>query len=258
MLEFVVPEQFEEQAKELICENAVRFASRERAKILENIINEFKGGEIAPRMSAYSVKYNADGTATVKPLNIGFSANEHTLLNIIENEGQTLMISKEGKSICIAPFELNSVSYLRTFDPADAPTIRETLGATLTPPKKPSLYDKICDFFATHILKRPGKAVQEYNDKKAYYDAMQKGLEKLTGISDKVAGYKQEHDEELKRIEQEQLEKQRELEKQKEQERLQQQKDEELRKHIESRLMFQIVYGFEPNRVLNGEKISED
>lgn len=233
MLEFVVPEQFEEQAKELICENAVRFATRDRVKILENIINEFKGEEFAPRMSAYSVKYNADGTATVKPLNIGFSANEHTLLNVIENEGQTLMLSKEGKSICIAPFELNSVSYLRTFDPADAPTIRETLGATLTPPKKPSLYDKICDFFATHILKRPGKAVQEYNDKKAYYDAMQKGLEKLTGISDKVAGYKQEHDEELKRIEQEQLEKQRELEKQKEQERLQQQKDEELRKQME-------------------------
>lgn len=33
--------------------------------------------------------------------------------------------------------------------------------------------------------------------------------------------------------------------------------DEELCKHIESRLMLQIVYGFEPNRVLNGEKITE-
>ena len=32
--------------------------------------------------------------------------------------------------------------------------------------------------------------------------------------------------------------------------------DEELRKHIESRLMLQIVYSFDPNRVLNGEKIT--
>lgn len=234
MLEFVVPEQFEEQAKELICQNAVRFASRDRAKILENIIHEFKGGEIAPRMSAYSVKYNEDGTTTVKPLSIGFSGNEYALLNIIDNEGQTFMINREGRSICIAPFSVNDVSYLRTFDPAEAPTIRETLGAALTPPKEPSFYDKVCDFFATHILNRHGKAVQEYIDKKAYYDAMQKGLENLTGISDKVAGYKQEQTEELKRIEQEQLEKQQELEKQKEQERIQQEKEaEELRKRTE-------------------------
>lgn len=34
--------------------------------------------------------------------------------------------------------------------------------------------------------------------------------------------------------------------------------DEEIRKHIESRLLLQIVYGFNPNKVLNGEKITED
>ena len=33
--------------------------------------------------------------------------------------------------------------------------------------------------------------------------------------------------------------------------------DEEIRKHIESRLLLQIVYGFNPDRVLNGEKITE-
>lgn len=33
--------------------------------------------------------------------------------------------------------------------------------------------------------------------------------------------------------------------------------DEEIRKHIESRLLLQIVYGFKPDRVLNGEKITE-
>lgn len=34
--------------------------------------------------------------------------------------------------------------------------------------------------------------------------------------------------------------------------------DEELHRHIESRLLLQIVYGFNPNKVLNGEKITED
>ena len=34
--------------------------------------------------------------------------------------------------------------------------------------------------------------------------------------------------------------------------------DEEIRKHIESRLLLQIVYGFNPDRVLNGETITED
>ena len=33
--------------------------------------------------------------------------------------------------------------------------------------------------------------------------------------------------------------------------------DEEIRKHIESRLLLQIVYGFNPDRVLSGEKITE-
>lgn len=33
--------------------------------------------------------------------------------------------------------------------------------------------------------------------------------------------------------------------------------DEEIRKHIESRLLLQIVYGFDPNRVLKGERLTE-
>ena len=33
--------------------------------------------------------------------------------------------------------------------------------------------------------------------------------------------------------------------------------DEEIRKHIESRLLLQIVYSFDPNRVLSGESITE-
>lgn len=34
--------------------------------------------------------------------------------------------------------------------------------------------------------------------------------------------------------------------------------DEEIRKHIESRLLLQIVYSFDPNRVLDDEKIIEN
>lgn len=34
--------------------------------------------------------------------------------------------------------------------------------------------------------------------------------------------------------------------------------DEELRKHIESRLLFQIVYSFDPYRVLGGEETPKD
>ena len=34
--------------------------------------------------------------------------------------------------------------------------------------------------------------------------------------------------------------------------------DEEIRKHVESRLLLQIVYGFDPNRVLNGERSLEN
>ena len=243
MLEFVVPEQFEAEAKSLLCQHVVPFPGSERPKTLEGILNEFKGEEIAPRMSAYSVKYNEDGTTVVLPFDMGFGGNEYELERYLEDGGQTIMLSREGKSICIAPFRINDEVYLRTFDAEQAQSIRETMTAQLTEPKKPSAYDKLCDFFATHILNRPGKAVQAYNEKKAFYDAMQKAADNLGGIAEKVETYKQENAEAERRREQEQLEKERELQRQKEEERLTKEKEEadrkaqeELKKQEELRL----------------------
>ena len=105
------------------------------------------------------------------------------------------------------------------------------------------MFNKVCDFFATRILKRPGKAVQEYNDKKAFYDAMQKAADNLGGIAEKVETYKRENAEAERRREQEQLEKERQQQMQKEQERLTREKEEadrkaqeELKKQEEQRL----------------------
>ena len=143
MLEFVVPEQFEAEAKSLLCQHVVPFPGSERPKTLEGILNEFKGEEIAPRMSAYSVKYNEDGTTVVLPFDMGFGGNEYELERYLEDGGQTIMLVREGKSICIAPFRINDEVYLRTFDAEQAQSIRETMTAQLPEPKKPSAYDKI-------------------------------------------------------------------------------------------------------------------
>ena len=233
MLEFVVPEQFEAEAKSILCQNVVPFPASERPKTLEDILNEFKGEEIAPRMSSYSVRYKEDGTTEVLPFNMSLGGNEYELERYLEDGGQTIMLSKEGKSICIAPFQINGETYLRTFDAEEAQSIRENMTAQLTAPKEPSFYDKVCDFFATHILNRPGKAVQEYNDKKAFYDAMQKAADNLGGIAEKVDAYKRENAEAERLREQEAKEKELELARQKEQERLTKEKEEAERKAAE-------------------------
>ena len=124
MLEFVVPEQLEAEAKSILCQDAVPFPASERPKTLEGILNEFKGEEIAPRMSSYSVRYKEDGTTEVLPFNMSLGGNEYELERYLEDGGQTIMLSKEGKSICIAPFQINGETYLRTFDAEEAQSIR--------------------------------------------------------------------------------------------------------------------------------------
>ena len=237
MLEFVVPGQFESEAQKRLCTEVLAFPEgKERTQILEGILTDFKDGKAGVVMSSYSVKYKEDGTTEVIPFNMGFAGNEYTLQQYLEEEGQTIMLVREGKSVCIVPFSINDRVYLRTFDAEQAPSLREALTAELTEPKELSFYDKVCDFFATRILKRPGKAVQAYNDQKAFNEAMRKAADNLGGIPEKVEDYKQAP-QRAKEEQERQLQMQKELERlTREKEEAERKAQEELKKQEEQRL----------------------
>jgi hypothetical protein len=216
MLEFAVHEKFEEEAQRLLGEGVQGISERTFPGIIAGIMDGLRGGNVAEKLTAYAVNFGGDGTTTVNRSKLDLRNEYEIQTHLNLDGGRTLMVSNEkGDTLCIAPFEFNDARYLKTFKVEDAQAFRDSL-AEVKEPKKPSAYDRFCNWCAETFLNRPGKAVQAYNEQKAYYDAMQKIADTIGSIPEKVEEYKQGAEEQQLQEEerQKELEQQRELERQ--------------------------------------------
>ena len=229
MLEMLVNnDHYEEVAENILNAHAQRVHPGTFENVLEGILDGLKGGSAVEKLTIHTVDFREDGTTLVEPKAMD-NGNPYFVAEFLENAGKTLMVSNEkGDTLCIAPIQVNGTTYLQTFKPEEAQTVRDALKAQMEPPRKLSLFDKFCDLCARAFLKRPGKAAAEYNAAKEAYDAMQGAFDKLGSIPDKVEGYKQEKAQqeqaEKERLEQERLEKERLEQENLEKERLEQER----------------------------------
>ena len=235
MLEVGVPAQFEAQAQEIIALRAQGITgSDNRYTIIEGLLESMKD-TATTKLSTYVVEYKQDGTSSVSPIEPVNQDNPMFIDSLLADEGKTVMIGNDkGFTMCLAPINVNGRIYLHAFRPEDAQTIREELAEQLTAPKEPSRYDRFCNWCAETFLRRPGKVVGAYKEQKAFYDAVHKAIDNMTGIPGKVDEYKQGKEEqkrrEEERIENERLEKER-LEKERlEKERIEKERIEAERK----------------------------
>ena len=229
MLEVGVPAQFEAQAQEIIALRAQGITgSDNRYTIIEGLLESMKD-TATTKLSTYVVEYKQDGTSSVSPIEPVNRDNPMFIDSLLTDEGKTVMIGNDkGFTMCLAPINVNGRTYLHTFRAEDAQTLREELAAQLTAPKEPSRYDRFCNWCAETFLGRPGKVVGAYKEQKAFYDAVHKAIDNMTGIPGKVDEYKREK-EEQKRLEEERIENER-LEKERlEKERLEKERIEKER-----------------------------
>jgi hypothetical protein len=250
--------ELEAQANEIISRRAMRIPSKEVASVLDGAIKGLKGDSVVEKLTVHTVNFNEDGTTTVAPRTLANSTSDSLFLESILDEGKSIMVSNtKGDALCFSRINVCGTNYLMHFRPQDAQTIRNDLIADLKAPKEPSTYDKICDFFARHVLNRPGKAVAAYNEQKQFYDSMQKVINSVSNILEEVEGFKQseaqkQFDEQER---QEELERQRQLEEDARQKALQ---EEEARLKAEAELQKQEDLRLKQQKAEEEKKLAQE
>lgn len=227
-------------AHDIFAFRSMSLSPKELENYLAPLMDGLKGEALyTARLDTFLVTPNGDGTSSAA-WTASDNGNPYWLKDLLINSGTTAMVANRqtGDALCIAPVEINGAKYYHFFKPEEAPALRQQLTEALNekfgPVKEPSRYDRFCNWCAEKFLKRPGKAVAEYNARKAFSDSMEKLINDIADIPKKVDEFKQSKEEakrlEAERLKEEELERQRQIELEKERAR---QAEEDRKRQIE-------------------------
>ena len=195
MLEFNIPKQYEEKAKEIMMPFSVEIKARD-SKEVQNQLNAFISvlqTSSKHKLTAQKVQFGPLGDTVHDPV----EANTDAITNALKNEKDTvfLIANKEGAVFCVTYSQIGDKGYFQCFSPETARNVRDEQRSLLAEnglqaPRELTLFEKICNALSMFFLNHPIEAAARREAYRTFYENMQRNIGRTGRLADKGAARK--------------------------------------------------------------------